>query len=163
VTASTAAVGTPEYAQQAHTLAQLLFETGEFTWVEADVPVRAYERPDPDPMGAFAVEPDPPGSDLNWAREAIRAEQAWLLPLPAGGQARGQGIRIGHPDTGYTDHPGLGLSALDLTTDRDVISNDDDALDPLVPPNQSPWPLPNPDTARRQGRSSPAAAPRSRA
>ena len=54
----------------------------------------------------------------------------------------GAGIRIGHPDSGYTFHPKLGAAGLDLTTDRDVIDGDDDALDDLIPnPN---WPLPNP-------------------
>jgi subtilisin family serine protease len=28
--------------------------------------------------------------------------------------------------------------------DRDLIDNDDNALDPLIPPNQSPWPVPSP-------------------
>jgi len=87
---------------------------------------------------------DPPGSDLQWARRAIRCEEAWALAPPAGGRVRGEGILIGHPDTGYTDHFALGLGALNLGVDRDVIDNDDNALDPLVPPDQSPWPLPSP-------------------
>ena len=54
----------------------------------------------------------------------------------------GKGIRIGHPDTGYTDHPNLTLVGLDLNLDRDVVDNDDDALDDL---EQHPlWPLPFP-------------------
>lgn len=55
-----------------------------------------------------------------------------------------EGILIGHPDSGYTDHWGLGLEALVLDSAWDAISDDSDAADPLVPPEQSPWPMPNP-------------------
>ena len=37
----------------------------------------------------------------------------------------GKGIRIGQPDTGYTDHPNLTIVGLDLELDRDVIDNDE--------------------------------------
>jgi subtilisin family serine protease len=47
------------------------------------------------------------------------------------GRSRGEGIRIGHIDTGYSDHPELERSALDLSSDYDLIDNDDDARDPL--------------------------------
>ena len=40
-----------------------------------------------------------------WALDNIRARDAWALVPPSGGGARGAGIRIGHPDTGYTLHP----------------------------------------------------------
>lgn len=141
--ASDEPVWTAEYARRAHTLAQQLIDTGSFSRVEADVPVRAFDRPDVVAIVPGAPE-DPPGSDPRWARRAIRCEQAWALAPPAGGRVRGEGVRIGHPDTGYTDHFALGLGALDLGVDRDVIDNDDNALDPLVPPDQSPWPLPSP-------------------
>ena len=39
----------------------------------------------------------------------------------------GRGIRIGQPDTGYSLHPNVAGTGLDLTTDRDVIDDDDDA------------------------------------
>ncbi|MGH3870556.1 MAG: S8 family peptidase [Pseudonocardiaceae bacterium] len=141
-TASDEPLGTAEYAKQAHTLAQRLIDTGRFSRVEADVPVRPWDRPDV--VGIAGDPPDPPGSDLNWARESIHCAQAWALPPPPGGRTQGEGIRVGHPDSGYSDHFALGPAALDLGSDRDVIDNDDDALDPLVPPDRSPWPLPSP-------------------
>ncbi|MBX9363224.1 S8/S53 family peptidase [Streptomyces sp. WAC04114] len=41
-------------------------------------------------------------------------------------------MRIGHPDTGYVLHPELEPDALDLMSDLDLLSGDDDARDPLV-------------------------------
>src|SRR3712207_5341689 len=58
---------------------------------------------------------------------------------------------VGHPDTGFTLHPGLGQAALELTRDRDVLEDDDDALDPLIPPDQSPWPIPSPGHGTQTG------------
>jgi hypothetical protein len=39
-----------------------------------------------------------------WHLEAIAAPEAWLLAPPAGGRRFGEGIVVGHPDTGYTRH-----------------------------------------------------------
>jgi subtilisin family serine protease len=40
-------------------------------------------------------------------------------------------VVVGHPDSGYTDHPEL-AGVYDFTRDRDVMNGDDDARDPLV-------------------------------
>lgn len=45
---------------------------------------------------------------------------AWDLPPGPGGAARGAGVRIGHPDTGYVLHPELEPDALDLMSDLDL-------------------------------------------
>lgn len=148
--------GTAAYAARAHTAVQELLETGLFRAVEADLPVTAYASPDggagddesggsEEGIGAFGDDPHQPGSEqLSWAREAIRCAQAWAVPPSQGGAARGRGVRVGHPDTGYTLHWGLGREALDLRKDRDVIDGDDSALDPMVPPDESPWAVPSP-------------------
>lgn len=131
-------VGTGEYARIAHSLVQSILGTGMVRRAEADLPVRAFT----DLRGVeFVGAPGfPPGSEVSrWARDAIRCEEAWAIE-----PTRGEGIRIGHPDTGYTLHPNLGADALDFTRDRDFLDNDDDALDPLVSPDDSPWPLPFP-------------------
>ena len=109
--------------------------------VEPDLPATIYDRRALDRVApAFAWDGSLPAaaSDASaslpkgWALTAIRAPEAWALPAPAGGLTNGQGVLVGHPDTGYTRHPELVLGAmLDLTRDRDVISGDDDALDPL--------------------------------
>ena len=138
-------IGTPEYARRAHTLVQEILDVGPISRAEADIPVRAYAGAAGIGAGCGEAADSPPGSEvLRWARDAIRCEEAWALPPGPGGATQGAGIVLGQPDTGYTPHPNLGLDALDLTKDRDVIDNDDDALDPLVAPALSPWPLPNP-------------------
>lgn len=68
----------------------------------------------------------------DWALSKIAAQQAWAHAVPSGGSPRGRGILIGHIDTGYSDHPDLERSALDLTRDWDVVDGDDDARDPLI-------------------------------
>lgn len=102
--------------------------------VEPDLPSSAFQPEDPfaPGIGPDRGGPDTPVSqDRLWALTSIRAQQAWALaPLP-GGAARGAGIIVGHPDTGYTDHPEL-VDVYDLTLDRDVLAGDDDARDPLV-------------------------------
>ena len=67
----------------------------------------------------------------DWALSSVRAQRAWGVPPPTGGAARGAGIRIGHPDTGYVLHPEYEIEAIDLALDADVIAGDDDATDPL--------------------------------
>jgi subtilisin family serine protease len=133
-------VGTADYAREAHTLVQRLLDNPAISRAEADLPV----RPRADPVRASLSAPDdgscPPGSDgLRWALHAIRAEEAWAAPPAPGGHSRGSGAVIGQPDTGYTLHPNL-TDALDLSRDRDVLDNDDDARDPLVPADTLPWP-----------------------
>ena len=139
-------IGTPEHAKASNEAALLLKDAGVFSRVEADLPVPAFGTPEPDRVASFGQEHQhrPGTQNMRWAHDAMRVREAWALPLPPGGRSRGEGIRIGHPDSGYTDHPRLGMSALDLASDRDVISEDEDARDPLVPAEDSWWPFPNP-------------------
>jgi hypothetical protein len=128
-------VATREHARQSHEAALALWETGRFTRVEADVPVRVYAEEEnvEDVAGAFAPA-------LDWVQTTVRWPEAMAAMAPA--VRGGRGIRIGQPDTGYTLHPNVGAAGLDLTTDRDVIDSDDNALDDL---EQHPlWPLPFP-------------------
>jgi hypothetical protein len=136
------------YAAHAHELVQLLFDSEKFTRIEADLPTVAF---DPDGLGDVGVRSrrgaadaqDPATAAHDWALREMRVPAAMALMRPA---ARGgTGIVIGHPDSGYSDHPMLGLTQLDLTRDRDVISGDDDARDPLHPPRRRLFNLlPNP-------------------
>ncbi|MBZ4377328.1 S8 family serine peptidase [Corallococcus sp. AS-1-6] len=43
--------------------------------------------------------------DCDWSPRFVRADEAWMLP---GGASQGEGIVIGHPDSGYLPHPELG-------------------------------------------------------
>ena len=73
----------------------------------------------------------PQSTPKDWALSAIRAQSAWALVPPPGGTINGEGVLVGHPDTGYTLHPEVAGPMLDLTRDRDILGADDDALDPL--------------------------------
>jgi subtilisin family serine protease len=132
-------VGTAEYARRAHSLVQAILSTGEVARAEADIPVVAFVDRDRAAVSGGGDD-TPPGSEaIRWARDTIRCDEAWAIE-----PTRGAGVLIGHPDTGYTLHPNLGADALDFQRDRDLISDDDDALDPLVSPDDSPWPMPFP-------------------
>jgi hypothetical protein len=126
--------GEAEYSRRAANLAHSLQDTGMFTEVEADIPVDGFD-PDINQVGPYGGGPPerPPGTEvMRWARDAIRISEAWDFSQSQGRPSQGAGVRIGHPDTGYTHHPRLGVTALDLTTDHDFIYGDDDATDPLL-------------------------------
>jgi subtilisin family serine protease len=94
--------------------------------VEPALPT-AFGSPDPDEAAAIELElAEAPAPPFGWALDQIRARAAW----EASG-ARGRGIVVGHPDTGYRLHAELVAEMFDLERDRDVIDEDDDALDPL--------------------------------
>ncbi|MGH8823859.1 MAG: S8 family peptidase [Jiangellaceae bacterium] len=107
--------------------------------VEPDVPSTAFgpevgtvPSTQPQPESADSDRQDLPCSGTKaWALDNVRAREAWALPPEQRGRSRGEGIRIGHIDTGYSDHPELERAALDLTTDYDFIDDDDNARDPL--------------------------------
>jgi thermitase len=44
---------------------------------------------------------------FDWSPQLIMAFKAWDLEPPPGGERRGKGIRIGHPDSGFIRHPEL--------------------------------------------------------
>lgn len=60
---------------------------------------------------------------LDWAPDMVRARQAWAWSAEHGVAARGSGIRIAHPDSGWLLHDELGdrieLPALDLVNSAD--------------------------------------------
>jgi len=96
--------------------------------VEPDLP-SSLGTPDPDQ--AVELEVVEAADAFHWALELVRAPQAWAVQPAPGGSSTGSGIVVGHPDTGYVIHEELEPQALDLTRDRDVVSGDDDATDPL--------------------------------
>lgn len=99
--------------------------------VEPDLGVDFYTEPEtqevPAHEGAFLrslcqVTNDPP-DDTGWAPALVRAPAAWEM-------ASGKGVRIGHADTGYTNHSELD-GALDLTTAVDLLDATGNGVDPL--------------------------------
>ncbi|MCC2114000.1 MAG: S8/S53 family peptidase [Hyphomicrobiales bacterium] len=73
-----------------------------------------------------------PPHDPQWAVRLIRADAAWKKYA-----TKGEGIRIGQPDTGVADHRELD-GALDLAAGVDVILGAGPPTDPLSPSMSSP-------------------------
>ncbi len=86
------------------------------------------EERDPDTVedealfGLITTKTDREARRKNWAPELIKVKSAWNVP-PKHGLSLGEGIRIAHPDSGYTEHPELveEPNAIDTTTSRDFI------------------------------------------
>ncbi|MEJ7567712.1 MAG: S8/S53 family peptidase [Gaiellaceae bacterium] len=95
--------------------------------VEPDLP-SLVGVPEPPPFLATA-EAAPTAYD--WAIESLHCRDAWSFALAQARPAKGEGIVIAHPDTGYVIHPEFPVEGLDLSRDTDILSGDDDALDPL--------------------------------
>jgi subtilisin family serine protease len=127
------AIATPAYPpqQQAFDIAHRLRDaTGAD--VQPDLPSSAFAPPsgpgDPDERVRATGRRVRPVADTakDWSLTAIHCQEAWKCE-----PTQGAGISVGHPDTGYTDHPELEAEALDLTRAWNVIDDDSDARDPL--------------------------------
>jgi len=71
-------------------------------------------------------------TDPLWAVKLIRADKAWSKH-----NTHGEGIAIGQPDTGVTDHRELD-GAVDMAAGIDVIRGSGPPVDPLTPDMSSP-------------------------
>jgi len=72
---------------------------------------------------------------LDWSKELMQVMAAWELVPPPGGARQGEGIKIGHLDTGYADHAAWQPDALVLDQAWDVVKGTAGAIDPL----ESTW------------------------
>jgi len=80
------------------------------------------------PRGSLIGESHLPASAAHdWALALCNVRRAWQHAAVA----PGRGVRIAHPDTGYTAHPELGAQALRPDLGYDFLDNDPDPLDPL--------------------------------
>ncbi len=79
----------------------------------------------------FKTGPDRAAEKKRWAPDLIFAQEAWRVPLPDGGKAQGEGIRIAHPDSGYTEHKELmeRPGGIDTNSAYDFVDDDTSALD----------------------------------
>jgi hypothetical protein len=64
-------------------------------------------------------------TDTAWSLRAVRAPQAWQTG------ARGTGVLVCHPDTGWTAHADLDSTRIDLVHALDLLTSGGDAHDPL--------------------------------
>ncbi len=74
---------------------------------------------------------DKPGTESrDWALRSCNVPEAWAFfeGLP---QAPGEGIRIGHPDSGFQPHTQLDADRVRTDLDRDFLGRDADPSDPL--------------------------------
>ncbi|MGI8673635.1 MAG: S8 family peptidase [Luteitalea sp.] len=73
-------------------------------------------------------------ADVEWSLDLCRVKHAWALtpPTPAG-RARGEGIVVGHPDTGYTRHAEIWDTTprIRASDSFDFVTRQPDAVDPL--------------------------------
>lgn len=72
--------------------------------------LRELLAPDEMPIAKGGLADDAPkkcSADCEWSLKQSRVVDAWAVALPRHGKGKrfGEGIRIGHPDTGYTPHP----------------------------------------------------------
>jgi serine protease len=86
--------------------------------------------PRAEPLTRSARGDHDPGTaeDCEWSQKRLRVPEAWSLFGP---RRPGAGIRVGHPDTGYTEHPELPARALIPESGFDFQDDDADPSDPL--------------------------------
>ena len=73
-------------------------------------------------------EPDLP---ITWHLDAMRIPGAWQLESSDGGRRFGEGILVGHPDTGWVKHDEMDATALVAELGYDFVDEDKNARDPL--------------------------------
>lgn len=83
----------------------------------------------------------PESDSPEWSLDAIRVREAWRKFFPDAAKPPGHGVLIGHPDTGYQDHPELDGRILG-EAGYDFLHEDADAHDDLERPLAEP--IPNP-------------------
>ena len=76
-----------------------------------------------------------------WSIEAIHARDAWKKFFPDESRRPGHGVVIGHPDTGYSDHPEL-EGRIVSAKGYDFLYDQPDAHDDLERPLTTPTPNP---------------------
>jgi len=70
---------------------------------------------------------------LEWVLDTCFVREAWSVSVAARKPARGAGIKVGHPDTGYTDHGEFNFPDRLLT--KEGYSFEEDKQDPRDPLN----------------------------
>jgi hypothetical protein len=118
-------------------LAYELRERGGFARVDPDVEISLIvpaDAAETTPGIAFELgRTDPTESEQAWSLKQMHIPEAWAMPPEPGGKALGQGVFIGHPDTGWAPHDHINLDAYDFERAIDLLDPDNNAQDPLHP------------------------------
>lgn len=99
----------------------------------------------------------PESLDPEWSLEAIHVKEAWSQFFPDPQLPPGHGVIVGHPDTGYQDHPEL-EGRIVIGKGYDFVYDDPDAHDDLERPLSTPVPNPGHGTGTASVIVSPAGA-----
>jgi subtilisin family serine protease len=115
-------------ASEAWEAARQLAATGQFEYAEPNFAIPAVA--DPEAPGLLSLGPGAwdrnhpsTAASFEWSLDRIHAKAIWS-------QSKGEGVVVGHIDTGYTLHPELKPN-LDRNRDFDFWDGDADAQDPL--------------------------------
>lgn len=98
--------------------------------VEPDVPIPGYGNVST-LSSSDCPDADNAPSNRAWALWNMRVPQAWEVSKKMGRPAKGQGIKIGHPDTGYSLHTDLDRQALVVEKGNNFLEREYEAEDPL--------------------------------
>ncbi len=112
--------------------AYALQERGGFVRVEPDTEDTLVEAQKRSAVTAcFGDDGVPAPADPAWSLAAMRVPQARRLTPPAGGKTLGEGVRVCHPDSGWTDHVDLDGARIDRSQSLNLMEGGSDARDPL--------------------------------
>ncbi len=112
--------------------AYALQQRGGFARVEPDTEDTLIEQQKRSAVTACLGDDGVPAPrDPAWSLAAMRVQQARALTPPAGGKALGEGIRVCHPDSGWTDHIDLDGARIDRVASLNLMEGGSDARDPL--------------------------------
>ena len=85
--------------------------------------------------GFGTTKPLPESDDCEWSIKLCKVPEAWDFSTsnqPQGALSHGEGIKIAHPDTGYTRHPDFFDQRVLVDEGKDFMDDDDDAEDLLT-------------------------------
>ena len=113
-------------------LAYRLREQGGFAQVEPDTDNTLVEQQKRSAVTSCLGDTGVPTPvDTSWSLRKMNVGPARLLVPPVGGKQLGEGIRICHPDSGWTAHVDLDDARIDRSATINLVEGGNDAHDPL--------------------------------
>jgi len=100
--------------------------------VEPDLPLFSYPIALPQ-SSSDCPDKEHSSKDLAWSLRNMKVPQAWQFSKKEGRSSEGFGVKIGHPDTGYSDHTDLDEIALIKNCKNNFIEKNQMPKDPLKP------------------------------